>query len=86
MPSGCGFSSHHFHTSCSSSFFFLPPFAGEPVADAAASPFLGEDTALEAPPLFLVGVVVTVGDEAAADEDLLLDELGVFLDFFGYEK
>lgn len=86
MPCGCGFSSHHFHTSCSSSFFFLPPFVGEPVADVAATPFLGEETAFEALPFFLVGVVTTAGEEEAADEAFLLDEFGVFLDFFGYER
>ena len=79
MPSGCGSSSHHFHTSGSSSFFLRPPFVGEAVA-AFAAPFLGVELALVATPLFFFGGVATIG-LAAADADLLLD--GVFFDFFG---
>ena len=86
MPSGCGSSSHHFHTSCSSSFFFRPPFVGEPVA-AAVAPFLGEGVGFEAPPFFFfVGVAGAGGVRvAAAAVDLFFDELelGVFFDFFG---
>ena len=89
MPSGCGSSSHHFHTSCSSSFFFRPPLVGDPVPAAPApAPFLGEGVALVAPPLFFLVGVVTAAAAAvgvAVDDTLLFDEeLGVFLAFLGY--
>ena len=82
MPSGWGSSSHHFQTSCSSSFFLRPPLAGDPLV-AAVAPFLGEGLALEAPPFFFfIGVVGTVG--VAAGVDLIFDEeVADFLDFFG---
>lgn len=91
MPSGCGSSSHHFHTSCSSSFFFRPPLVGDPVPAAPApAPFLGEGVALVAPPLFFLVGVVTAAAAAvgvAADDVLLFDEeLGVFLAFLGYRR
>ena len=83
MPSGCGSSSHHFQTSCSSSFFFRPPLAGD--APAAAAPFLGEGTSFVAPPLFFFGgVAATFGLATAAA--LLLDVVGVFFDFLGYKR